>query len=106
VAISTQVLDTRTGSPAGGVAVRLDVHLEAGWLELASAITDQEGWVQQLPAPSASGVVRLVFDTGAYLGGQTFYPEVTITFRVDDVGQYVHVPLLLSPYAYTTYRGS
>jgi 5-hydroxyisourate hydrolase len=106
VAISTHVLDAQTGRPAPGVGVRLATRGEAGWLDLASAMTDADGRVHDLPAPDQVGVARLTFDTGEYLGDQTFYPEVTITFRVTDLAEDLHVPLLLSPYAYSTYRGS
>jgi 5-hydroxyisourate hydrolase len=106
VGISTHVLDAATGMPAVGVPVRLEVDGVGGWRDLASAITDSDGRVRDLPALPSPGVARLTFDTGAYLGERTFYPEVTITFRVPDVEEHLHVPLLLSPYAYSTYRGS
>lgn len=106
MSISTHVLDARTGTPAAGVPVRLATRRGADWVEVAAAVTDPDGRVTDLPAPTAPGSARLTFDTGAYLGADTFYPEVTITFRVTDVDQHLHVPLLLSPYAYSTYRGS
>lgn len=106
MSISTHVLDARSGTPAAGLPVRLAARRGDAWVDVASAVTDPDGRVSDLPAPSAPGPARLTFDTGAYLGTDTFYPEVTITFLVLDVDQHLHVPLLLSPYAYSTYRGS
>jgi 5-hydroxyisourate hydrolase len=103
--ISTHVLDAVTGKPAVGVGVRLEVREGDGWSEAAAAVTDSDGRIRELPGP-AGGVARLIFDTAGYLGEQTFYPEVVITFTVRDAEQNLHVPLLLSPYAYSTYRGS
>ena len=104
--ISTHVLDARTGMPAAGVTVRLSAHTPDGWRDLGSSVTDGDGRVQAWPTPAPAGVARLTFDTGAYLGTETFYPEVSITFRVESEDAHLHVPLLLSPYAYSTYRGS
>jgi 5-hydroxyisourate hydrolase len=106
VAISTHVLDAVSGKPAVGVGVRLQVKADTGWAESASARTDADGRIRDLPAPPSPGTARLIFDTAGYLGEQTFYPEVIITFSVRDDQQNLHVPLLLSPYAYSTYRGS
>jgi 5-hydroxyisourate hydrolase len=106
VTISTHVLDAVTGKPAVGVGVRLELRTVDGWTESASARTDGDGRIRDLPAPANAGPARLIFDTAGYLGEETFYPEVVITFSVRDLGQHLHVPLLLSPYAYSTYRGS
>jgi 5-hydroxyisourate hydrolase len=106
VSLSTHVLDAAYGRPAAGVAVRLTM---VGGDELAEAVTDDDGRVRQLAADLPEGTYRLTFDTGAYFaatGRQGFYPEVVVTFTVTDAGQHHHVPLLLSPYAYSTYRGS
>jgi 5-hydroxyisourate hydrolase len=103
--LSTHVLDASRGTPAAGVAVRLATM---GGQELAAAVTDADGRVRDLGALTAGGY-RLVFATGEYFaasGQQGFYPEVIVTFTVTDPGQHHHVPLLLSPYAYSTYRGS
>lgn len=132
--LSTHVLDTGTGLPAGGLAVRLE---DSAGATLAVALTDRDGRVADLrPGPRIvgtssggglstradsrttsdggglaegdglpAGVYRLVFDTGSYFGPPALYPEVVITIRV--TGQtHLHLPLLLSAYAYTTYRGS
>ncbi|MBO0849004.1 MAG: hydroxyisourate hydrolase [Pseudonocardia sp.] len=106
--ITTHVLDSARGLPAVEVPVRLE--RAASGEVLGSARTDGDGRVRELgPARlDAGGCYRLVFDTGAYFeatGQRGFYPEVAVTFTVADDGHY-HVPLLLSPFAYSTYRGS
>ncbi|PZS19300.1 MAG: hydroxyisourate hydrolase [Pseudonocardiales bacterium] len=109
MSISTHVLDAVTGQPAVGVEVilsRRDGRADTGWLELTRRGTDADGRVPDLAADPAAGVYRLSFDTDAYLGGDTFYPEVVVVFRVADASAHLHVPLLLSPFAYSTYRGS
>ncbi|MFC5816356.1 MULTISPECIES: hydroxyisourate hydrolase [Nonomuraea] len=99
MSFSTHVLDATTGRPAAGMRVRLE-HEGA---VVAEGVTDADGRIKGWQ-PGA-GVHRVVFDTGAHLA-DTFYPEVVITFTVADPGDHYHVPLLLSPYAYSTYRGS
>lgn len=102
--LSTHVLDAALGRPAVDVAVRLD----RDGVVLAEARTDADGRVRELGALSA-GTYRLTFDTGGYFaatGQQGFYPEVAVTFAVTDAERHHHVPLLLSPFAYSTYRGS
>lgn len=105
-AVSTHVLDTATGSPAPGVAVTLHRLGETGPATMASTSTDDDGRVADLLGGNRlrTGVYRLTFNTAAY--GNSFYPEVSITFRVSDPDQHHHIPLLLSAYGYTTYRGS
>ena len=104
-AITTHVLDTARGRPAAGIPVRLE-----GEGIKAEADTDADGRIRELgPQEIPAGAYRLVFGTASYFRAteQTgFFPEVTITFTVDDATQHYHVPLLLSPYAYSTYRGS
>ena len=105
MSVSTHVLDAVTGRPAAGVAVRL----LAGDGAVAEGVTDEDGRCRLVDGPTASGAHRLVFDTGTWFAARevvTFYPEVTLTFAVVDPGQHHHVPLLLSPFAYSTYRGS
>ena len=110
--LSTHVLDTAIGRPAAGIAVRLEVEDGAGWRELASHTTSADGRVGHLlPAGTAlaAATYRLTFDVAAYLearGTPGFYPHVSIVFTVRDAGQHYHVPLLLSPFGYSTYRGS
>jgi 5-hydroxyisourate hydrolase len=105
VSISTHVLDAAQGRPASGVPVRLE---DASGAMLAEAVTDADGRVASLaPDPLSPGEYRLRFDTDAYFAGRdAFYPEVVVAFRVADPEQHYHVPLLLSPFAYSTYRGS
>lgn len=108
--ITTHVLDTGLGLPAAGVPVRLERLDGAHYTELAAATTDTDGRVRELGSEQAEpGTYRLVFDTGAYFAeaGQTgFYPEVSVVFALDDPDRHHHVPLLLSPFGYSTYRGS
>jgi 5-hydroxyisourate hydrolase len=111
--ISTHVLDTTTGRPAAGVGVILEVQGAGGELQSVSrARTDADGRVREL-VPGAvdleAGTYRLTFETGAYfetLEIEGFYPRVFVLFSVRDPTQHHHVPLLLSPYGYSTYRGS
>lgn len=111
--LSTHVLDTSIGRPAAGVPVVLEVKDAQGeWKELARAMTNADGRIPQLlPAgnPLAAGDYRLTFGTAAYFKSRKmegFYPHVTVVFHVADATQHHHVPLLLSPYGYSTYRGS
>ena len=106
--LSTHVLDTTRGRPAAGVPVRLDRYVGDTWKPLAEELTDDEGRLGDLPAREA-GTYRLRFGTGPYfaaLGVETFYPEVSVVFVVTGADGHYHVPLLVSPYGYTTYRGS
>jgi 5-hydroxyisourate hydrolase len=111
--ITTHVLDTSAGRPARGVTVRLEVQMAGrGWVTLAERATDADGRVRDLLAEGArvdAGTYRLTFGTGAYFAAQareTFFPEASIVFEVRDPSQHHHVPLLLSPFGYSTYRGS
>jgi 5-hydroxyisourate hydrolase len=106
--ITTHVLDTSRGRPAGGIPVRLEVQAGHGWRELGSGATDGDGRLRDPGwGPIEQGTYRLTFDTSGYYREQgSFYPEVAIVFWVDDPAQHYHLPLLLSPFAYTTYRGS
>ena len=107
-AITTHVLDTAQGRPAGGVPVVLEFQgAKGGWKVLGKGRTDADGRLKDLLPPGApleAGTYRLTFDTSACMQG--FYPQVAVTFTVRDPSQHYHVPLLLSPYGYTTYRGS
>ena len=108
--ITTHVLDATTGRPAVGVAVELYARTGDAWSSIAVGATDADGRISTLgPDELSAGEYRLRFDTGAYfraLGADTFYPEVVLTVLVADDGRHVHAPLLLSPFAYSTYRGS
>ena len=117
-AITTHVLDTARGRPAAGVAVRLQRIAGGAAAELGRARTDDDGRIGALGPPRLEpGTYRLVFDTGNYFSERTgagqaqapapsFFPEVAVTFTVDGRTDHVHVPLLLSPFGYSTYRGS
>jgi 5-hydroxyisourate hydrolase len=111
VTVSTHILDASVGRPATAVPVSLSfLDAVGGWLPVESGETDGDGR-HRFEASVGPGVYRLAFGTGSYFAARgvvTFYPEVTITFTVvaADGGGHYHVPLLLSPFAYSTYRGS
>jgi 5-hydroxyisourate hydrolase len=109
--ITTHVIDSARGRPASGVAVTLE-RLGDDPLRLGEGETDSTGRLRDLVpdgAELAVGTYRLTFATGAYFRSQnakTFYPQVSVEFEVRDPGEDYHIPLLLSPYGYSTYRGS
>ncbi len=117
--ISTHVLDIAAGRPAAGMRVRLERVGSAGAEEeIAAATTDAGGRISSFgPEVTEPGTYRLIFDTGGYLARQRansasgtasapFFPEVRVTFAVTDGREHYHVPLLVSPFGYSTYRGS
>ena len=115
MSISTHVLDASAGAPASGVSVMLS-RQAGGWLDVESGVTDADGR-HRFVADTSAGTYRLTFGTGAYFAARavaTFYPEVAITFTIPEpadgpdggVPGHFHVPLLLSPFAFSTYRGS
>jgi 5-hydroxyisourate hydrolase len=111
--ITTHVLDLARGRPAAGVAVRLERAAGAAidaWTEIASTTTDSDGRAPDLSRVAVSaGVHRLTFETGAYFRGQgvtAFHPRVVVSFEIVEPGQHHHVPLLVAPFGYSTYRGS
>ncbi len=109
--ITTHVLDTSRGRPAAGIGVRLEREYGDGWEAAGEGRTDADGRLADLvagDAPLGIGTYRLTFNTGDYFsahGTETFYPHVQIVFRARGDEHY-HVPLLLSPFGYSTYRGS
>jgi 5-hydroxyisourate hydrolase len=112
-AITTHVLDVAHGRPAAGVAVKLERRdASGGFIEVGHGTTDTDGRLKSLLGPGSgivAGTWRLTFATGAYFeaaGTPSFHPSVTVTFEVGDPSQHYHVPLLVSPFGYTTYRGS
>lgn len=108
VGITTHVLDTSRGRPAVGVPILLEVWDER-WQNAGRAWTDVDGRAKPLEIPLREGIWRITFDLAAWFGTQgieSFYPEAAIVFHVRDAGQHYHVPLLLSPFGYSTYRGS
>jgi 5-hydroxyisourate hydrolase len=112
MSISTHVLDTSAGRAAGGVTVRLERRDAAAWTELARGTTNADGRVPGLTpvdAETSAATYRLTFDVGPYFqarGVEAFYQEIAIDFIVRDAGAHYHVPLLVSPFGYSTYRGS
>ena len=111
IGISTHVLDTKIGRPAEGIRVIVErASLAGSFMAVGEGTTDDHGRIPQLLASGAAleaGIYRLTFYVDNYFKGQDhFYPEVTVNFLVRDPSTHYHVPLLLSAYGYTTYRGS
>jgi 5-hydroxyisourate hydrolase len=110
--ITTHVLDISIGRPASGVPVMLEMEKAGGgWKELNRGATDGDGRLGDLIAHGSlkEGTYRLTFDTRAYFSGrkmEALYPQVSIVFEVRRASEHYHIPLLLSPYSYSTYRGS
>jgi 5-hydroxyisourate hydrolase len=108
-AVTTHVLDTARGRPASGISVRLESIFAPGTL-VGSGVTDADGRVADIgPGVLDEGSYRLVFETAAYFAAQgieAFFPSVELAFTIGDRDQHYHLPLLLSPFGYTTYRGS
>src|SRR5215831_12229124 len=106
--ITTHVLDTGHGKPAVGIPVHLELQsFGEEWKEVGNGVTDADGRLPALVPPGANlvaGVYRLIFDVETYNSG--FYPRIVVEFRVNDPSEHYHVPLLLGPFGYTTYRGS
>jgi 5-hydroxyisourate hydrolase len=110
--ITTHVLDTTRGGPAAGVTVILECRQASEWSPIGRGTTDENGRVMTLTDEIVltPGTYRLTFDTGTYHReqgiGMPFFPEAKVTFQVRDTEEHYHVPLLLSPFGYTTYRGT
>lgn len=110
--ITTHVLDTALGRPAVGIAAVLEFFVEGQWRPIGMGTTNSDGRIRDLlPAERqlTPGMYRLSFDTGSYFaatGTEGFYPYVLVVFELKSPETHYHVPLLLSPYGYSTYRGS
>ena len=110
--ITTHVLDTSRGKPAAGISVVLERRQGGDWQRVNGAVTGADGRTPDLLPPTATiapGTFRLLFDTGAYFRAQGlagFYPEVSVSFEIQNPTEHHHIPLLLSPFGYSTYRGS
>jgi 5-hydroxyisourate hydrolase len=109
--ISTHVLDTSVGKPVVGMKIALSLREAGGFRELGRALTDGDGRARGLlgELPLLAGVYRLSFEVAAYFRAATrpaFFERVELEFEVADPAQHYHVPLLLSPFGYSTYRGS
>jgi len=112
MSITTHVLDTSLGRPAKAVPITLAYRKDSDWVELGRGTTDADGRLKTLVPDGhalVAGIYRICFDTAVYFEAQKtqgFYPEAAITFEITDPSQHHHVPLLLNPYGYSTYRGS
>ncbi len=111
--ITTHILDTSIGKPVENMKVKLEFEAKKGkWENLSEETTNGDGRIENLLKPGftvKSGSYRLTFSTLEYFSGNKskfFYPEITIVFQISDTKAHYHVPLLLSPYGYSTYRGS
>jgi len=110
--LSVHVLNLVSGVPSPGIEVTLERHQGDTWQPLAQGTTNEQGRIAELfPAgsPLTQGQYRVVFKTGDYykrLQQDTFFPEIPVIFDVRQTGQHYHIPLLLSPYGFSTYRGS
>lgn len=110
--LSTHVLDTSLGTPAAGVTIVLERQRQSEWTEVSKGITDTDGRVKDfIPAGTAleKGMYRMRFGSGDYFrasGRKCFYPIIEVVFELGEKAAHTHVPLLLSPYGYSTYRGS
>ena len=108
--VSTHILDLSRGTGRGGVPVTLARQApDGGWTIVGRGTTDAEGRVRQLGEPKAigAGIYRLQFDmAGRSDTAAPFFPEIVLTFRVTDAAAHYHVPVVVSPYGYSTYRGS
>jgi 5-hydroxyisourate hydrolase len=102
--ITTHVLDTALGRPAAGITIALEILRDATWQQVAAATTNDDGRARMLEV-SERATYRITFDVALY-NAEGFFPEVAIVFRVTQPEQHHHVPLLLSPFGYSTYRGS
>lgn len=109
--ITTHILDLESGLPAAGVHVQLDREENGAWTQIASGLTDGDGRIKDLlkPGSLSPGYFRLTFDVAAYFDGRkkpTFYQRVPVEFKIEAIDRHFHVPLLISPFGYSTYRGS
>jgi 5-hydroxyisourate hydrolase len=106
MSLSTHVLNSATGAPAGGLRVVLEQQQVDGWRVIAEGRTGDDGRISELADQTPDGTYRVHFDVAGYSGPDAFYPEVIVTFRVAGPPRHRHIPLLLGPYSYTTYLGS
>ncbi|WP_338758996.1 hydroxyisourate hydrolase [Massilia sp. METH4] len=110
--ISVHVLDLQSGQPTAGIQVKLEQRAGEGWRKVAAGVTNAQGRIAALypeGQPMAAGDYRIVFETGEHYARQkqdTFFPRIPVEFRVNAPAQHYHIPLLLSPFGYSTYRGN
>ena len=109
--LTTHILDTSIGKPASAVSIILEQKKSGAWIKVAEGKTNDDGRISDLLVNGnvlEKGIYRLLFDTAGYFQKQnkkSFYPQVTVEFEISDASHY-HVPLLLNPFGYSTYRGS
>ena len=110
--ITTHILDTTRGLPAANVPITLFLQVNGEWQEISTGLTNTDGRIGDLLKSDLvldAGIYRMHFDTKSYFNAnneQGFYPFVDIVFEIDDSGSHYHIPLLLTAYGYSTYRGS
>jgi 5-hydroxyisourate hydrolase len=110
--LSVHVLDQQSGQPGAGIQVTLEQRKGTEWMQLASGVTNEQGRIPALYPEGkamAAGDYRIVFRTGEHFarkGQPTFFPRIPVEFTVDAPAQHYHIPLLLSPFGYSTYRGN
>jgi 5-hydroxyisourate hydrolase len=104
--ITTHVFDTATGQPGARIPVELDIFVSGhGWRDAGRGVTNPDGRVLDFGEKPAPGVYRLMFDVGVHIP-DAFFPTIYVTFEVGNADDHYHIPLLLSPYGYTVYRGT
>jgi 5-hydroxyisourate hydrolase len=104
--ITTEITDTARGVPAARIPVELDFFITGqGWREVGRGLTAVDGRISEFGEPAVAGIYRLMFDVASYIP-DAFFPSIAITFEVRDPTDRYHVPLLLSPFGYSTCRGS
>jgi 5-hydroxyisourate hydrolase len=104
--ITTQVLDMANGQPAPRIPVELDVFVTGhGWRDAGRGVTNPDGDILDFGEEATPGIYRLMFDVGVHIP-ESFFPTIAITFEIRDPNERYHIPLLLSRFGYTTYRGS
>ncbi|MCD2517010.1 hydroxyisourate hydrolase [Massilia sp. G4R7] len=110
--LSVHVLDQQSGQPGAGIQVTLEQRKGTEWMQLASGVTNEQGRIPALYPDGkamAAGDYRIVFRTGEHFarkGQPSFFPRIPVEFTVDAPAQHYHIPLLLSPFGYSTYRGN
>ena len=110
--LSVHILDLQSGQPTAGVTVTLEQKKDNDWKQISSGVTNAQGRISAmypLDAPMQTGDYRIVFKTGAHyarLKQETFFPEIPVQFHVEKTDQHYHIPLLLSPFGFSTYRGN
>ena len=106
--ISTHVLDTSKGAPAAGISVNLQMKSASGWKDIGTGKTNSDGRFS-FECEKTAGVYQIVFEAGPYLKSEAkeyFYESIPVVFKIEDTARKYHVPLLLNPFGYSTYRGS